>query len=58
MVFYQVFYDLILTIINISIRIFAKRKVILMSKEENVIRKGWKDWHVKMERIESVAEYI
>lgn len=29
-----------------------------MSKEENVIRKGWKDWHVKMERIESVAEYI
>ena len=25
---------------------------------KNVIRTGWKDWHVKKDRIESVAEHI
>lgn len=28
------------------------------NKLKNVIRKGWKDWHVQKERIESVAEHI
>ena len=27
-------------------------------KEENVIRTSWKDWNVKKERLESVAEHI
>lgn len=30
----------------------------LCNRLKNVIRKGWKDWHVKRERIESVAEHI
>lgn len=25
---------------------------------KHVIRTGWKDWHVKEERLESVAEHI
>ena len=30
----------------------------LCNKLKNVIRTGWKDWNVKKERIESVAEHI
>ena len=31
---------------------------VLCNKLKNVIRKGWKDWHVEKERLESVAEHI
>lgn len=31
---------------------------ILCNKLKNVIRTGWKDWNVKRERLESVAEHI
>ena len=31
---------------------------VLCNKLKNVIRKGWKDWHVQKERLESVAEHI
>ncbi len=31
---------------------------VLCNKLKNVIRTGWKDWHVQRERIESVAEHI
>ena len=31
---------------------------VLCNKLKNVIRTGWKDWKVKRERIESVAEHI
>lgn len=31
---------------------------VLTNKLKNVIRKGWKDWKVKRNRIESVAEHI
>lgn len=31
---------------------------VLCNKLKNVIRTGWKDWNVKRERIESVAEHI
>lgn len=31
---------------------------ILCNKLKNVIRTGWKDWHVKRERLESVAEHV
>lgn len=31
---------------------------ILCNKLKNVIRTGWKDWNVKAERLESVAEHI
>lgn len=31
---------------------------VLCNKLKNVIRTGWKDWNVKKERIESVAEHI
>ena len=31
---------------------------VLCNKLKNVIRTGWKDWHVNKERIESVAEHI
>jgi len=31
---------------------------ILCNKLKNVIRTGWKDWNVKRDRIESVAEHI
>lgn len=31
---------------------------VLTNKLKNVIRTGWKDWHVKSERLESVAEHV
>ena len=31
---------------------------VLCNKLKNLIRTGWKDWHVQKERIESVAEHI
>ena len=31
---------------------------VLCNQLKNVIRTGWKDWHVKKERLESVAEHI
>lgn len=31
---------------------------VLCNKLKNTIRTGWKDWHVKRKRIESVAEHI
>ncbi len=31
---------------------------VLCNRLKNVIRTGWKDWHVKRERIESVAEHV
>ena len=31
---------------------------VLCNKLKHVIRTGWKEWHVKSERIESVAEHI
>ena len=31
---------------------------VLCNKLKNVIRTGWKDWHVQRDRIESVAEHI
>lgn len=31
---------------------------VVCNKLKNVIRTGWKDWKVKRERIESVAEHI
>lgn len=31
---------------------------VLCNRLKNVIRTGWKNWHVKRERIESVAEHI
>ena len=31
---------------------------ILCNKLKNVVRTGWKDWHVERERLESVAEHI
>ena len=34
------------------------RYYVLCNKLKNVIRTGWKDWNVKRERIESVAEHI
>lgn len=34
------------------------RYYVLCNKLKNVIRTGWKDWHVKRERLESVAEHI
>ncbi len=34
------------------------RYYVLCNKLKNVIRIGWKDWHVKRERLESVAEHI
>ena len=42
-------------------RNYVKRRKchkVLCNKLKNVIRKGWKDWHVKKERLESVAEHI
>ena len=35
------------------VRYYVKKK-----KKKNVIRTGWKDWNVKKERLESVAEHI
>lgn len=34
------------------------RYYVLCNKLKNVIRTGWKDWHVDSERIESVAEHV
>ena len=34
------------------------RYYVLCNKLKNVIRTGWKDWHVEKERLESVAEHI
>lgn len=34
------------------------RYYLLCNKLKNVIRTGWKDWNVKAERLESVAEHI
>lgn len=34
------------------------RYYVLCNKLKNVIRTGWKDWNVKKERLESVAEHI
>ena len=31
---------------------------VLCNKLKNIIRTGWKDWHVQRERLESVAEHI
>lgn len=31
---------------------------ILCNKLKNVVRTGWKDWHVNRERVESIAEHI
>ena len=31
---------------------------VLTTKLKNVIRTGWKDWHVNSERLESVAEHV
>lgn len=34
------------------------RYYVLCNKLKNIIRTGWKDWNVKKERVESVAEHI
>lgn len=34
------------------------RYYVLCNKLKNVIRTGWKDWNVKKERLESVAEHV
>jgi len=34
------------------------RYYVLCNKLKNVIRTGWKDWNVKRDRLESVAEHI
>lgn len=34
------------------------RYYILINKLKNVIRTGWKKWHISRERIESVAEHV
>ena len=34
------------------------RFYVLCNKLKNIVRTGWKDWHVKRERLESVAEHI
>lgn len=34
------------------------RYYVICNKLKNVIRTGWKDWNVKKERLESVAEHI
>lgn len=34
------------------------RYYVLCNKLKDVIRTGWKDWHVKRDRVESVAEHI
>ena len=34
------------------------RYYVLCNKLKNIIRTGWKDWNVKRERLESVAEHI
>lgn len=34
------------------------RYYVLCNKLKDVIRTGWKDWHVQRERVESVAEHI
>lgn len=34
------------------------RYFVLCNRLKNTIRTGWKDWHVKRERLESVAEHI
>ncbi len=34
------------------------RYYVLCNRLKNIIRTGWKDWHVKRERLESVAEHI
>ena len=31
---------------------------VLCNKLKNIVRTGWKDWGVKRERVESVAEHI
>ena len=31
---------------------------VLCNKLKDVVRTGWKDWNVKRERIESVAEHV
>lgn len=34
------------------------RYYVLCNKLKDVIRTGWKDWNVKRERVESVAEHV
>ena len=34
------------------------RYYVLCNKLKDVIRTGWKDWNVKRDRVESVAEHI
>ena len=31
---------------------------VICNKLKNIIRKGWLDWNVKRDRIESVAEHV
>ena len=31
---------------------------VLCNKLKNVVRTGWKDWHVNRERVESIAEHV
>ena len=31
---------------------------VMCNKLKDVIRTGWKDWHVKRDRLESVAEHV
>ncbi len=31
---------------------------VLCNKLKNVVRTGWKDWHVQRERVESIAEHV
>lgn len=31
---------------------------VLCNRLKNVIRTGWKDWHVNSERVESIAEHV
>ena len=31
---------------------------VLTNKLKNIVRTGWKNWHVNAERVESVAEHI
>ena len=31
---------------------------VLCNRLKNVIRTGWKDWHVNRERVESIAEHV
>lgn len=49
---------LILGGINVTREENVIKYYVLCNKLKNIIRTGWKDWEVKRERLESVAEHI